>query len=218
MIGKRTGCFLAVFSVGVLCAAEVERADQVSEMVFTAFDTETTGLTAEDGIVEIGAVRFRGDGMILCSTNWLVNPQRAIPFYATDVHGITDDMVATAPVFAAVWPQFEAFCGNTILLAHNARFDIRFLQVELERAGIEGPEFSVLDTLPLYRKWFPCAESHSLDSLSAVLDVSGCIHHRANVDTLLLIRIFAVGMESRDGLRLEGLIQNAGGFKRLGGR
>lgn len=202
----------------ILCAVGEVRAQSVDQTIFTAFDTETTGVTVNDGIVEIGAVKFRGDGTVLGSTNWLVNPPCDIPAYATEVHGITEDMVAEALVFADVWPQFEAFCGDSVWMAHNAMFDMRFLQVELERANLEVPAREVLDTLPLFRKWFPCAESHSLESLAAALDVSGGTHHRADADAFQIIRIFKIGMESREGLTLQHLIQHAGGLKWLDGR
>jgi DNA polymerase-3 subunit alpha (Gram-positive type) len=174
----------AILAAGALFAAE----PLVKDMVFTAFDTETTGFSPKnDRIVEIGAVRFRGDGEILSVTNWLINPQMPIPFYATEVHGITTEMVTNAPVFSSVWPEFAAFCQDSILLAHNATFDTGFVRAELERAGIETPALPVGNTLPLFRHWFPQAASYSLEPLSLFLGVQGDNYHFTSLIFLMKV-------------------------------
>ncbi len=191
----------------------------VTETVFVAFDTETTGFSPKnDRLVEIGAVKFRGDGEVLATTNWLVNPERTIPYYATKVHGITTEMAAEAPVFKEVWPEFEAFCGDAILLAHNATFDVGFLKEELKRAGISPPALPVADTLPLFRDWFPRALSHSLEPLSTYLGVSGDTYHRAEADAFHIVNIFNIGMKRRSAMTLRRLEHDANGFDWLDGR
>ncbi len=185
----------------------------VTETVFVAFDTETTGFSPKkERLVEIGAVKFRGDGTVLASTNWLVNPERAIPYYATHVHGITTEMAAEAPAFKDVWPEFEAFCGDAVLLAHNATFDVGFLKAELNRAEIPPPALLVGDTLPLFRKWFPRAPSHSLEKLTAYLGVLGDTYHRAEADAFHIVNIFKIGMKRRSTMTLRQLEHDANGF------
>jgi DNA polymerase III epsilon subunit family exonuclease len=204
---------VAILLAGTLLA---EPSESVTNTVFVAFDTETTGFSPKnDRIVEIGAVKFRGNGEVLAVTNWLINPGMPIPFYATEVNGITTEMVTNAPVFAAVWPEFAAFCNDSILLAHNATFDIGFLRAELERTGIAPPALPVVDTLPLFRRWFPQAESHSLESLSVYLGVQGEAYHRAEADSLRLINIFSAGMKNRPDVQLYQLEREAGGLERL---
>ena len=215
MVGRLQLFIAAALTAGTLFAVE----PLVKDTVFVAFDTETTGFSPKnDRLVEIGAVKFRGNGEILAITNWLVNPGMPVPFYATEVNGITTEMVTNAPVFAAVWPEFAAFCKDSILLAHNATFDIGFLRAELGRVGIASPALPIVDTLPLFRCWFPQAKNHSLESLSVYLGVQGETHHRADADSLHLINIFSAGMRSRPDMQLYQLERDAGGVERLDGR
>ena len=205
----------AILAAGALFAAE----PLVKDAVFTAFDTETTGFSPKnDRLIEIGAVRFRGDGEVLSVTNWLINPQMPIPFYATEVHGITTEMVTNVPVFSSVWLEFAAFCQDSILLAHNATFDTGFLRAELDRAGIQPPALPVGNTLPLFRRWFPQAASYSLEPLSLFLGVQGDNYHRAAADAFHIINIFNEGLKFRPDMSLQQLESDAGGFERLDGR
>jgi DNA polymerase III alpha subunit (gram-positive type) len=141
-----------------------------------------------------------------------------VPFYATEVNGITTEMVTNAPVFATVWPEFAAFCKDSILLAHNANFDTGFLRAELERAGIAPPALPVGDTLPLFRSWFPQAKSHALEPLSVYLGVQDETYHCAEADSFHLINIFSAGMKSRPDMQLYQLERDAGGLEWLDGR
>ncbi|MCC7300055.1 MAG: 3'-5' exonuclease, partial [Verrucomicrobia bacterium] len=149
-------------------------------------------------------------------TNWLINPGMPIPFYATEVHGITTEMVTNAPAFSHVWPEFAAFCQGSVLLAHNAAFDIRFLQAELASAGLMPKELLIGDTLPLFRRWFPQAGTYSLEPLSSFLGVRGGDYHRAEADSFHIINIFNEGMKSRRGITLQQFERDAGGFEQLG--
>ncbi len=192
----------------------------VKETIFVAFDTETTGFSSKnDRIVEIGVVKFRGDGKVLASTNWLVNPQRSVPEYVIrNVHGISTEMAAEAPLFREVWPEFSAFCGDAILIAHNANFDVGFLKAELKRAKIDLQALAVVDTLPLFRNWFPHALSHSLEPLSVYLGLSGDTYHRAEADAFHIVTIFKLGIKDRPAMTLRQLEQEAKGFQWLDGR
>lgn len=218
-------CFLMfkkekIFALLILLAGTVFAASPlVVDTVFVSFDTETTGFSPQnDRLVEIGAVKFRGDGEILSVTNWMINPEREIPYYVTEVHGISTEMAAKAPVFTEIWPEFEAFCDGSVLLAHNAKFDVGFLRAELKRADIDPPALPVLDTLPIFRDWFPHALSHSLEKLSIYLGVSGDTYHRAEADSFHVINIFNVGMKRRSTMTLHRLEMDAKGVNWLDGK
>lgn len=177
--------------------------------VFVALDTETTGFSSErDRIVEIGLVRFR-NGDVLDTSSWLVNPGIEIPWYAKKVHGISDSMVADKPGCAAILPEVTRFIADAPLLAHNARFDLRFLESEYLRAELSPPTNACFDTLKLARKWFPESRSHSLKNLLEHLEIppeNG--FHRAMADAAYLVDVFTRGIicMGKD-VTLEGLIK-----------
>lgn len=200
-------------------AQEPASSTPVRDIVFVAFDTETTGFSRDDDrLVEIGAVKFRGDGEVLATTNWLVNPERDVPYYATRVHGIRTADVRRAPTFKQVFPQFAAFCEDSVLLAHNATFDVGFLRAELERNRMKVPALPLLDTLPLFREWFPEALSHSLEPLSAYLNVKGDTYHRAEADAFHMVNIFRIGIKRRSNLTFRKLLRDADELEWLDGR
>jgi DNA polymerase III epsilon subunit family exonuclease len=120
---------------------------RLTDLTFLALDTETTGLfPIMHRLVEIGAVRFRLDGRDLASFQSLINPQTPITQNVQQVHGITDAMVRGKPTFEHVLPRFIEFLGesDTILLAHNALFDLGFLAMALTRLGIACPLYYLL--------------------------------------------------------------------------
>ena len=122
------------------------------EVTFCVLDIETTGGTAADGgITEIGAVKVRG-GEVLGTLQTFVNPGYPIPRQITLLTGITDSMVATAPSASAVLPHLLEFCGDAVIVGHNVRYDLGYLNAALERDG--RPRFSnrTVDTLPLARR------------------------------------------------------------------
>ncbi len=161
--------------------------------VFVAFDTETTGLsTRRDRIVEIAAVKFRG-AETLEQRAWLVNPHAPIPEAARSVHGITDDMVAHAPDFESVFPEFAAFAGDAVLLAHNATFDAGILRSELRRCGLGGISNAVVDTRALFRRWYPSAGRYTAGALADYLHVPTGRLHRAEGDAGLLRELVRSG-------------------------
>lgn len=178
--------------VSLLAGSELAR-----EQTFVSFDTETTGFSQDkDRIVEVGAIRFNADG-IQQRTNWLMNPEREIPFYAERVHGISDNDVKDSPAFAEVYRDIEKFFGDSILFAHNASYDIRMMHAEIERNDFEQPKNKVIDSLNLFRAWFPDAPSHSLEPLSEYLGISGDEYHRAESDAAYVIRIFIHGIKQK---------------------
>ncbi len=170
---------------------------KISEQQFVAFDTETTGLWAPSNrLVEIGAVKFYLGGGKISTFQALINPERPMPSEVIAVHGITDEMVADARKIGEVMPDFLEFCGtDTILLAHNALFDVSFLAVELDRIDQKRPENIVLDTVTISRKVFTEVQSYSLLSLAQHFGLSQKQQHRALDDAVLVQKIFELALK-----------------------
>ena len=161
----------------------------LAEVDFVAFDLETTGLDAiACRIVEFGAVRFRLDGTELGRFEQLVDPECPIPPEAMRIHGITEATVRGAPTVAEVLPRFVEFLGSpdTILLAHNATFDLGFLGVALAKLGHEFPPRAVVDTLDLARTCLRGRYSYRLEDVAIYLGVAESEDHRALSDSLLV--------------------------------
>lgn len=154
-----------------------------------AFDTETTGLNPFDGdrVIEFAAVELRvgPDGSVTGVTphQMLINPERPIPRDASRVSGITDDMVADAPLFAEQARKVVDVLSGAILVAHNLAFDLNFLRVELRRCGQRWPPTRAeVDTLPLSQRLLPDLRSHKLEAVCSALGVTLDNAHRATND------------------------------------
>ena len=164
----------------------------LSELAFTVFDTETTGLdpAAGDEIIAIGAVRIV-NGRLLQNElfDQLVDPQRPISAGSFAVHGIERAMLEGQPRIAEVLPAFARFCEDTVLVAHNAAFDMRFLQVKEAATGIRFSQ-PVLDTLLLSAVAHPNQEAHNLEALAARLGVHVVGRHTALGDALVTGEVF----------------------------
>lgn len=170
----------------------------IAQAEFVAFDLETTGLhPMSSQIVEIGAVRFRGDGEILGQFQQLVDPKSPIPKEAFAVHGITAAMVKGQPVLAEVLPRFLEFLGEptAVMLAHNASFDLGFLSVALGRLRQPFPAHRTLDTCALARRRISLPR-HDLETLGRHLRLIEKESHRALEDSLLLKQVFEQLLES----------------------
>lgn len=157
---------------------------------FVVFDIETTGLSKEtESITEIGAVKVV-DGKIIDRFSTFVNPERLIPAEITKLTGITNEMVADAPVITEILPKFLEFCQDAVLVAHNANFDTGFIRLNAERkCGIEVKN-TVLDTLELSRSLLPELKKHKLDIICEQLGVSLEGHHRAVNDAEATAEVF----------------------------
>ena len=165
----------------------------LSEVEFVAFDLETTGLfPVVNRIVEFGAVRFRLDGRELGTWEQLVDPECLIPPGVTDIHGITDAMVRGQPTLAQALPGFLDFLGRTeaILLAHNATFDLGFLNFAAAKTGLTLPANPVIDTLDLARTCVRGAPSCRLEDLVVHLGLAESEDHRALSDSRLVMALF----------------------------
>jgi DNA polymerase III subunit epsilon len=127
------------------------RSVPLTDLDFTVVDVETTGWAPDEaGITEIGAVRVHA-GTVVAEFGSLVNPGTPVPPAITELTGISDQMLASAPPVAAVLPGLLAFAEGSVLAAHNAPFDLRFLTAACAGMGRDWPGFEVLDTVRLAR-------------------------------------------------------------------
>ncbi|WP_323771865.1 3'-5' exonuclease [Antarctobacter sp.] len=145
----------------------------IGKLTFTVFDTETTGLLPhKDEIVQIGAVRVVNGRIIPGEViDQLVDPGRPIPPASTKVHKVTDAMVAGQPGIARAGRKFHGFARDSVIVAHNAPFDMAFLQRHKGRMGVVW-DHPILDTVLLSAVLFGASETHTLDALCARLDVT----------------------------------------------
>lgn len=158
---------------------------------FVAFDFETTGLSAsQDRALELGAVRFSLRSEQCSSYSQLYHPQQSIPEEVICIHGITDDMVQDAPLFADALPELLAFFDQQVLVAHHAAFDLAFLASEFRRAGQELLRPIVVDSFHLARRVLPGAPSYGLSALMQHLELEMGQAHRALPDAEACARLF----------------------------
>ncbi|WP_371322661.1 exonuclease domain-containing protein [Dechloromonas sp. ZY10] len=165
---------------------------KLSELAYTVFDTETTGLEPSKGdeIIQIGAARIINNRLLRQETfDQLVDPEMPLKPESIPIHGISEDMVRGKPNIDIVLPAFHAFCEETVLIAHNAAFDMRFLQIKEERTGIRFTQ-PVLDTLLLSAVVHPNQESHKLDTILERLGISIGTRHNALEDALATGAVF----------------------------
>ena len=157
----------------------------LDNLTFVVFDSETTGLDpAKDVVVQLGAVRVvNGRRVIGEAFESLVNPRRAIPLRSTKVHGISNAMVRDAPDFATVRQQFHNFAQGSVLVAHNASFDMAFLTRDGDAPIFANP---VLDTVHLSAITFGGSAIHTLDAICDRLDITipPLVRHTAMGDAI----------------------------------
>jgi DNA polymerase-3 subunit epsilon len=165
---------------------------KLSELSFTVFDTETTGLDPANGdeIIQIAAVRIV-NGKLLRHENFdqLVDPKRSIPAITIPIHGIHPEMVRGQPTIDKVLPAFYTFALDTVLVAHNAAFDMRCLQVKEKVTGIVF-DHPVMDTLLLSAVVHPNQESHRLEAITERFNINILGRHTALGDAMATAEVF----------------------------
>ena len=168
------------------------------DVTFTVVDLETTGGSPAQGamITEIGAVKVRG-GEVLGEFQTLVNPHSAIPPFIAVLTGISDGMVADAPSIESALPAFLEFAAGTVLVAHNAGFDVGFLKHFAAEQQRPWPRFEVLDTVTLARRVVTRDESPNckLSSLARLFGSSTTPNHRALADARATVDVLHALME-----------------------
>lgn len=161
-----------------------------SGAIFTAFDTETTGLKPEEEkILEIGAISFDKLG-IRARYNVLINPQKKILPEVTRVNGIDDSMVSDKLTFAENAPHFLGFIKDSVLIAHNTPFDLGFVNNELKLAGMKPLENQAADTLTLSRAMLPNLGKYNLQFLAKYFEINVVNAHRAEDDARVCMELF----------------------------
>lgn len=154
---------------------------------FVAFDLETTGFAPPCRIIEIGAVKV-AKGEIIEKFQTFVNPNCAIPGNITSLTGINQSMVIDAPEIEVALPLFINFIGDLPIAAHNASFDMRFIDYEMSKlGGILSNK--VVDTLKLSRKYYPDLENHKLNTVAHHIGVINQLKHRGLYDAMVVAEI-----------------------------
>lgn len=156
---------------------------------FVVFDIETTGLSpAGDRIIELGLIRTDFQGNPLGYWSSLINPKR--PVAATEIHGIKDSDVASAPTFEECADQFLSMIKGQVLVAHNASFDHSFIRAELARSGWELPDLPVVCTMLESRHFLPGLSRKRLIDCVEALGINQPVQHRALGDASLTSAVF----------------------------
>lgn len=164
----------------------------LKSLIYTVFDTETTGLNPSQGdeIIQIGATRIV-NGRLLRQDAFeqLIDPGRSIPAASIPFHGITPAMVQGQPHLGQVLPTFHAYAHDTVLVAHNAAFDMKFLQLKEASTGLRFDQ-PVLDTLLLSAVVHPNQESHRLEAIAERMNITVLGRHTALGDAMVTAEVF----------------------------
>lgn len=163
---------------------------QTFEDEYVVFDIETTGLYKETNyIIEIGAIKIK-NGKVIDTFSSFINPKVKLPTKIIELTNITDSMLKGQPEEKDVIPKFLEFIGNSVLVAHNANFDVGFLRVAASRVSKKEVSNTVLDTVELSRTLFPELSRHKLNIVARHLGISLENHHRAVDDAKATAEIF----------------------------
>ena len=163
--------------------------NQSLDSEYVVFDIETTGLSKKHNkIIEIGAVKVK-DGEVIDTFSEFINPGVPIPYQIEQLTSINDDMVKDAPMYDVIVPRFVEFCGDDIVVAHNASFDTGFVRKNAEELGLKFDN-TVLDTMTLSHILLPELGKFTLDRVCKELKVVNAHHHRAIDDAEATAKVF----------------------------
>lgn len=177
---------------------------QTINNTFVVFDLETTGFSSEyDKIIEIGAVKIK-NGNIIDSFSTFINPEIKIPYNITELTSITNDDVKNADTIDNVLPKFIEFCKDSVLVAHNANFDMSFIRKNCNDLSIDI-NYTVMDTVPLAKFLFPELKRYKLNTIAKHLGVSLENHHRAVDDAKATADILLCCFKLLDDMKITSL-------------
>lgn len=162
----------------------------VEVLPLTFVDVETTGLEVDNGdrICEIALLRVQASQEVARFSS-LVQPERPLSARASAINGITDDMLTMAPRFPSLIATLRPLLHQTVLVGHNAQFDVRFLRHEFALAQQELPQLAVADTLALAQAWYTFSHN-SLEAIAAAFGLNNDVRHRALADVLTTWQIW----------------------------
>lgn len=175
----------------------------LSEATYVVFDVETTGLSAiYNDLIQVAASKMY-KGNIIAEFDEFINPGHPLSAFTTELTGITDDHVKNAKPLVQVLKEFQEFCKDTVLVAHNATFDVGFMNANYERHGLPKITQPVIDTLEFARNLYPEYKRHGLGPLTKRFGVALEHHHMANYDaeaTGRLLFIFIKEVAEKHGV------------------
>lgn len=175
----------------------------LSEATYVVFDVETTGLSAiYNDLIQVAASKMY-KGNIIAEFDEFINPGHPLSAFTTELTGITDDHVKNAKPLVQVLKEFQEFCKDTVLVAHNASFDVGFMNANYERHGLPKNTQPVIDTLEFARNLYPEYKRHGLGPLTKRFGVALEHHHMANYDaeaTGRLLFIFIKEVAEKHGV------------------
>ena len=175
----------------------------LSEATYVVFDVETTGLSAiYNDLIQVAASKMY-KGNIIAEFDEFINPGHHLSAFTTELTGITDDHVKNAKPLVQVLKEFQEFCKDTVLVAHNATFDVGFMNANYERHGLPKITQPVIDTLEFARNLYPEYKRHGLGPLTKRFGVALEHHHMANYDaeaTGRLLFIFIKEVAEKHGV------------------
>ena len=167
---------------------------QSIDTTYCVLDLETTGFSpVTEKITEIGIMKFK-DGKVIDKFSTFVNPEKPIPARVVEVTNITDDMVKDAETIDKVFPKLMDFIKDSVLVAHNASFDIGFLKHVAKELGYEF-DFTYVDTLSLAQELFPEYKTYKLGRIAKNLGIKVEVAHRALDDVDTTVKVFKVMLD-----------------------
>ena len=182
---------------------------QSIDTTYCVLDLETTGFSATtEKITEIGIMKFK-DGEVIDKFSCFVNPEKHIPQRVSEVTNITDDMVKDAETIEKVFPKMLEFLGDSVIVAHNAGFDVGFLKQNAKRLGYKF-DYTYLDTLSLAKDLFPDYKKYKLGKIAENLGIKVEVAHRALDDVDTTVKVFKVMLKmlkERGAKKLEDIDQ-----------
>lgn len=164
-----------------------QKQNKIDSNIFVAIDVETTGLSPfANELIEVSAIKYEGTKKIDSFTT-LIKPKVRIPYYITNITGITNEMVQNSPVVEDVMPSLIQFIGNNPIIAHNANFDYKFIQNYSHNAFSKN---TLIDTVQIGRRLYPNLPNHKLGTIAKHIGITEDGFHRAEFDCECCARIY----------------------------